>query len=55
MNIDGEIVPKRQSNSNIRPAQKTWTNFPMKVQNLNSFVQIVKKRPKMKFSEKIAH
>ena len=29
-------------------AQK-WTNFPMKVQNMNSMVQIRKKKPKMTF------
>jgi hypothetical protein len=32
----------------------TQEQFPMKVKNLNSMVQIRKKRPKMKYQERIA-
>lgn len=34
--------------------QPQYAQFPMKVQNLNSLVQIRKKRPKMKYNERVA-
>lgn len=40
----------------IKDADKQkWTYFPMKVQDLNSIVQIKKKRPKMTFQDKQAY
>lgn len=33
---------------------KQWTQFPVKVQNMNSLVQIKKKRPKMKYNDRLA-
>ena len=33
--------------------QQMMAEVPMKTQNMNSFVQIKKKRPKMKFQDKL--
>ena len=33
---------------------KQWTQFPLKVQNMNNMVQIKKKRPKMKYNDRLA-
>ena len=33
---------------------KQWAHFPMKVQNMNSLVQIKSKRPKMKYNDRLA-
>lgn len=53
MNQDlrGKKLPPKQSRSIPKRQQ---VNFPVKVQNLDTLVQIKKKRPKMKFQDKLA-